>query len=473
MAHQGKTQHELDAIEEWRAAREQYLARLDVQINRLEDAQAFLALSLSELMMRRARLDTLYCAAERAHFEVKRRCVLASNNLLDKAEERYLRIGAILEDRIEELRAERSESEPVVSTPTRNRLPQAPVQASFQPRSVLANSTMLPGGQQIIRIEPPRRPIVPKFRGNAAEWPAFRDLFESEVHNRTDIDAVMKLHHLREACVDAAATTMGPWPSTADSYLPAWEALREIYDDNYYIVTGIINRMHATPADTADSEQSLRALIDATFTGIRQLENTYAPRTILEQWYIHHVVRRLGPKAADDWNSHRNQRFPGALPTLADCRAFLESRSKGRRVNPLSGSTGPMAPANNHDRRGGKAHIGGNRDTRQQPYSKPTSAPSKERSQGYGQGAPGKCIMIGCNEVHYLGQCPLFARLSLRERTDIVSQHDLCRCCLMAGHRAHQCQRRNCSHCPPDAKSKHHFRLCQQNPFKREPDTSK
>lgn len=94
----------------------------------------------------------------------------------------------------------------------------------------------------------------------------------------------MKLHYLREANrIESAVTTMGPWPSTADSYLPAWEALKEIYDDNYYIVTGIINRMHTTPADTKDSEQSLRALIDVTFTGIRQLENAYTTPTILEQ----------------------------------------------------------------------------------------------------------------------------------------------------------------------------------------------
>lgn len=64
------------------------------------------------------------------------------------------------------------------------------------------------GQSQIIRVETARPPQIGTFNGNSADWPAFRDLFLAEVHQK-DLDAVTKLLYLQQACIDKAAATLG------------------------------------------------------------------------------------------------------------------------------------------------------------------------------------------------------------------------------------------------------------------------
>lgn len=79
---------------------------------------------------------------------------------------------------------------------------------------------MYQGLPPVIRVEQARPPQIGTFSGNPADWPAFRDLFIAEVHNK-DFEPVTKLLYLQKACIERAATKLGPWQPVGDSYQAA------------------------------------------------------------------------------------------------------------------------------------------------------------------------------------------------------------------------------------------------------------
>lgn len=83
------------------------------------------------------------------------------------------------------------------------------------------------------------------------------------------------------------------------------------------------------------------------------------------------------------------------------------------------------------------------------------SSQSKDR-----QTASRRCIMKGCSESHYLGA--MLTNLNMAQRLEMATTHKLCRNCLVSGHFATQCHRQGCRRCP-EAKVKHHFRLCPKS----------
>lgn len=83
-------------------------------------------------------------------------------------------------------------------------------QSGFPRGHVNANLTVYPNTPQIKRVETALPPQIGEFDGNPANWPSFRDLFITEVHNK-ELDPVSKLRYLQTACVGRAAETLGPW----------------------------------------------------------------------------------------------------------------------------------------------------------------------------------------------------------------------------------------------------------------------
>lgn len=201
----------------------------------------------------------------------------------------------------------------------------------------------------------------------------------------------------------------------------------------------------------------MRAILDTLNSGTRQLESISTQPILWDQVWIHFAKQRLPKHTLDAWEQYRNRNGSNRLPTLEELKQFLDTKSKGRRefenesdlINQSSG--------------GGKSKVesGGNRF---QPYDKNQSNRGEKsyrfrRNDSHRSSGPALCVMSGCNQTHYLGQCTLFGALSLTERTDVTRQHRLCRCCLTPGHMAYTCTRSGCAKCP-DAKPKHHFRLC-------------
>lgn len=433
--------------------REGHLQALYHTIDEINDDDQFFTLTLSDLEERRSSMSQEFREMEQIHHLYRQRAMLATNDILTSTSAILLDAFAKMQLRIQVL-TETAQSNP-------NRAAQQTTFRQFA-TAVTGNSTINPDSQAVIRVEQAHRPQIGKFDGSMADWPAFRDLFMSEVHNRT-LDPVRKLLLLKDACVGKAAETLGAWQPTAGNYQLAWEAMLAVYDDKYHIIHGLLATLHSTGKQEEETHDAIRAVRNSLTSCTRQLRAQTTPAMLDDQIWIHHGKQRLPRCTLDAWEQHRNQHHSGVLPTLDDFFKFLDSKAKARREfehqSPLvkvDGSHNVKGEAKDAKAKGSSSQ------SRFKPYDKNLKNQSTMGSTNdrvFGFSSPTTCIMPNCGQLHYLGQCRLFSALSMTDRLRVVKENNLCRCCLVSGHMASKCQRKGCAKCP-DQKPQHHFRLC-------------
>lgn len=187
--------------------REVYLDALDKNFEEINNDDRFFAFTLAELQERRSSMGRDFREMERIHHLYRQQAMLVTNDILVSMSASLLEAVSKMHLRIQVLaETARSHPDPVTQHTTFRQFATA----------VTNNSTINPDGQ-VIRVEQAHRPQIGKFNGSMADWPAFRDLFVSEVHNRA-LDPVRKLLLLKDACIGAAADTLGSWQPTADNY---------------------------------------------------------------------------------------------------------------------------------------------------------------------------------------------------------------------------------------------------------------
>lgn len=431
--------------------REAHLQVLNHDIEIINDDDHFYSLTLSDLELYKSRMGAAFREMEIAHHQYRQLAMVASNDILRTTEADLLSAFAKMQPRIQVLAS------------TAHSRPHSPLLRSTFGQfaaSATANSTVNPDSQPVIRVEQPHRPQVGKFNGSMADWPAFRDLFVSEVHNRP-IDAVRKLLLLKDACVGKAAETLGTWQPTADNYQLAWDTMMSVYNDEYHIVHGILAKLHSTGKQSEESHDAIRTILDSLNSCTRQLQRIATPEALTEQIWIHHGKQRLPHKTLDAWEQHRNQSASGNLPTFDEFKRFLDSRAKARREFENQGTL--VQHDGGHKVKQELRAKGESSQNRSRPYDKGTRGQPATGTVGdrYGFAPATECIMPGCGQVHYLGQCRHFANLTLKDRLQKVQEKRLCKCCLTSGHMAAKCNRSGCSKCPNE-RIKHHFRLCQK-----------
>lgn len=427
------------------AVREAHLADCERFFAEIEDDEKFQALTTSDLRIRRTRLQKYFEKFEASNIDYCRVSPLASNGLFIAMEARFMRVMSKIEDKLQ------------------CREPDGEAQERFTQAMSFANSTMLPGGRPAFHVEMARPPQIGKFDGTPRDWPAFRDLFIAEVHDR-EFNAVNKLQYLKEACVGQAAETLGPWAPTASNYQVAWDVLVKAYDDTYHVIHGVLGKMFSTPAAENESFSVLRTAADSINNTIRQLDTMITKESALEQMFIHFWRAQLPGSTLDSWEQYRNRKLRGGVPSLEAFRDFLDVRAKGRQE--YAGQPSKVVKEASPPERKSKSDS---KSSRFKPYDKKSQSNvgssnpfrKEESSSGPrpGFGPPVQCVMPSCNELHYLGQCTAFRSLPLVGRLDVIKQSRLCRCCLLPGHMATACERSGCSKCPEE-KAKHHYRLC-------------
>lgn len=397
-----------------------------------------------DLMVRAEQLRDHYAKMEAAHSRYRQINVQSSNTIYENARGQYVKMLAKVENRIKELnREEHSRTQPT------------------------ANSTMMSQEQLVYRVDTNRRPQIGKFNGSPADWPGFRDVFLAEV-DRKNIEPVMKLIYLRDACVDKAARILGTWQLTAVNYPLAWESMKHAFDDEYQVVHGILNEMYKVQPAERESIDDMQEILNVLNNSRRQLLSMTTPQVLEEQMFMHYATRRMAPTTRDAWEQYRNREKTTGLTSLDEMKQFLYHKTRMH----IQSSASPVPQKSSNVK---SASKGNSISHNAKPYERNRSTRDEGRPDSFGFGPPSACIMTGCGLTHYLGQCMNFRRLTFADRLEVVKENQLCRCCLMTGHMASICKKRGCSNCP-DAKYKHHYFLCSKapkiEPPKREATTS-
>lgn len=91
--------------------------------------------------------------------------------------------------------------------------------------------------QRMQAIKMPTRKL-PTFDGRAENWPRFRDVFESSVHNNAGLNDVDKFQYLETALeIAGPANVLKSWKFCAENYLHAWAAVKARYEDRRMILS--------------------------------------------------------------------------------------------------------------------------------------------------------------------------------------------------------------------------------------------
>lgn len=335
-------------------------------------------------------------------------------------------------------------------------------QIGEQPPVVMALNDSL--SSQTIRVETARPPEPGEFNGNPSEWPAFRDRFKAEVHEK-DMDNVTKLIYLQKACVGQAKETLGHWQPIAINYAKAWASLEQKFNDPYRLEQSLVKDIMRMPRATEETHSSLRKVIDVTANTVRQLEAMGVPVNQWDSMLINILVHRLPRTTADAWEQRRDV---DKKPTLQELMTFLEAKARGRiytdsqstrarpydrtqvqeRSNERSGGQGYRHERNqNRYRRNGGHHDGQRRENdgynnrRYNNEQKPAIEQSGQSSRPAGSGV--QCYQ--CKQQHPLYRCEEFLKKTIEERSALVQSWSICANCLRA--HAGECYASECFRC--------------------------
>lgn len=376
-------------IERVAAMRESYQAAIERILEEVLDGDSFQELSIVGLRVRRQRLVSNFEAFENIDILYRQRYPIATDHT-------YLQLERKMMAALEKI----------------------DTQVNHEERNVVPFAEPAEKSVQIIKVETARRPQLTKFSGSPSEWPAFRDLFLAEVHNK-DIDAVQKLLYLQGACTGKASKTLGPWPPTNDNYALAWETLVSAYEDNYHIIHDILGGLYSIKKQETESHDSIRSVMDAMSGSLRQLSTLTDVHSLSEQMWIHYAKQRLPKSTIDAWEQHRTRDNVINLPSLDEFKRFMESKARGRREYEEE----PVleTPAIDKNRRSynqdnaGPSKAGGYRNGRYQPFDRPARRYTNihtERVVGNTNERPtqvnmrASCLVSGCNETH-----PIYMRI--------------------------------------------------------------
>lgn len=247
---------------------------------------------------------------------------------------------------------------------------------------------------------------LPPFSGNYEEWPTFKDLYVSLIHECTTLSEVEKLHYLKTSISGEAASLLKHVQVTGANYVQAWETLNHRYDNRRIIVNNLMKRLFYQKKCTNQTAAQLKALLDCTTEVINSLKNIKVPTDSWDPVIIFLVVQKLDPESHKDWEQTAYSANTQELPTWKELREFLEAKFRTLEL---------IQPVTNKDRI------------------------IKERSYHTANVVKDKSCAL-CSEKHTLCHCKEFIKMDLTQRNNYVKEKQLCFNCLLPGHLVYKCK---------------------------------
>lgn len=443
--------------------REMHMESLARFVTEVNDAERLNALNVDELFVRQKRMQAHFADMEKAHRCYRQITLLSSDEIYENAEIEFMAAMAKIRGRMRE----------IGSIETDRHGQDGLESGIFGPAN--ANSTLAPQTQPVIRVETARPPQLGEFDGRPSDWPAFRDNFIAEVHNK-DFEPVTKLRYLQEACKGKAANRLRGWQPTNDNYQHAWKEMMALYNDEYLVVHDVLGKFFAVKRQEGDDHTSLTTLVDAMAVTQRQIETICTDGSaVADQFWIHVVRQRLPKNVLDSWEQFRTKTVKGALPTSAVFQDFLLTKARGRlereyeeesAATPTPGKA--MTEKVSHrsrpyekDREKTKSY-----NERERSYRRPTNGSG-------GSGHLSECVVQACKESHPAWKCAKFPELPLAERRELVRRNRMCNICLNTSHLSFTCTRPElvCRKCP-ESMFKHGPKMCPKQSNEARPAAS-
>ncbi|XP_058448849.1 uncharacterized protein LOC131428824 [Malaya genurostris] len=295
-------------------------------------------------------------------------------------------------------------------------------------------SQTAPPAQVVIHQQPLKAPI-PTFDGEYTKWPKFKAMFQDEMAQSRDSDAI-KLYHLDKALVGAAAGVLDAKTIHEGNYAQAWAILTERYENQRVIVETHIQGLLSLKRMNSESYRELRFLLDECINHVESLEYLNQKLTGVSELMIVYLLTAALDKAT---RKHWEQTLkPGELPQYRPTITFLKSQCQvlERCETACAQSSTKSAP-------------------KQQILIPMTKINNRSLTVTTNtENVNEKCDF--CDASHRNYQCNILNTLSSAEKLEKVRSAGICYNCLRKGHRCNACPSpKVCQKC----QKRHHTQL--------------
>lgn len=246
---------------------------------------------------------------------------------------------------------------------------------------------------------------LPMFSGIYEEWPAYKDLYISLVHDNMSLTNVQKLYYLKSSITGEAAALLKHIQITDLNYQQCWDALKQRYGNKRLIVNSLLKRLFAQKKCSTQTSSQLKCLLDTTNEVLNSLQNLKVSTDSWDPIIIFMVVQKLDPESHKEWEHFSYSEKEEELSSWSDLKKFLESKFRTLELVTPSSYT--------------KERV-----TRERVFHVSTTEKS--------------CIM--CKDNHTLCHCKEFTKMQTSERSQYVQDNKLCFNCLSPGHSAARCR---------------------------------
>lgn len=214
------------------------------------------------------------------------------------------------------------------------------------------------------------KPIeVPEFSGDYKDWISFKNMFESLIHNSTELNDLQRMHYLKSCLTGEAERLISQYDVTEESYKPAYDLLTGRFHNEVILVDTHIINILSQPNLITETSDGIKELMDITTENLRALKSlnidtdTWDPILLLllvqklDFDSRHLWEQTLKPKTRPtikeflDFLSHRfyalgcQQKFKFSIESSS---TRIQHRSKNRNFNDLSQRICPICSRENH-----------------------------------------------------------------------------------------------------------------------------
>ncbi|GFT76069.1 integrase catalytic domain-containing protein [Trichonephila clavipes] len=263
---------------------------------------------------------------------------------------------------------------------------------------------------------------IERFSGDYKDWPSFKDLYVSLVHDNMCLSNIQKFQYLRSLLLSEPANIIKHIPITETAYNEAWEKLLARYDKKKQIIFSLIKTFMEQPSFNDTNSHNLRNIADTSDEVIRGLKSIDTKAESRDVWLIYILLQKVDPKTRQEWAQFSNNID---FPTFEAFIEFLSSRCTYLEL------------------------YNENVTYEKQPYINKSKFNNSL-----------KCSC--CKMNHLVFKCSKFKEMSVKERKQLVNKQKLCMNCLSDRHTESHCNSTfTCHYC----KKKHHS-LLHDNNFK-------
>ncbi|KAL7723756.1 hypothetical protein ACLKA6_002573, partial [Drosophila palustris] len=269
-------------------------------------------------------------------------------------------------------------------------------------------------------IEEVKLPTIklPVFSGKFVDWPVFKELFLSRVHNCERLNDLHRFHYLKDSLSEEVAKDIQHLTLIESNYHKAWDMLVDMYDNKRVLFQHYMDVFEKQAAVQHGDPNALKQFVQTCRASVTSLEKIGVDLQRHGQILVYYMTRKLSGQLRLEWEKSTTKR---ELPTFEDLCAYLDIQYRTMITASFYGSD----PASTKERRNTSQSDKGTTVTRDDS----------------------SCPVCGHGN-HLITDCKQFAGMGVSDRMATVRKYRLCFICLDNKHQASKCgSRRYCERC--------------------------